>query len=221
MRIDEKIYKKALKKAEPELKKVLKKGLMGLEKIIRDTLFDNIKKSEGDLIEKSLKELGGERLWKEKKPRVDIAIEENGYYHAVELKVVKLPNTKHTSPFQRFWDIGQLSSDYWSLKYAKKIKSAELGVLLVGEIPQIIKNETHLLRIFHDSMFIDYFVSLQKGCLSQEGIKKEKIKEQRIKQIKMIKEMGFDKPFERKQKNWKIIKYNDFAYISIPVIQKP
>lgn len=216
MKIDKKIYENSLLQSIPALSKKYDKGLRGLESIIQENLCKSLKKSFVIEEQKSLTDLGGKNLWENiRTPQIDIFITKHS--HALELKVVRMPNKKHAAINQRLYDIGQISSDYWRLKYAEKIKSAELGILLCGPLVWDFDGPKHVLREFHNRMFLDYMVSNMWGELKTELTPSSNKYKQRKCQVEAIKEMGFSKPFYDLPENWMIFTNDRFAYVSIPV----
>ncbi|MBF0412595.1 MAG: hypothetical protein HQK70_07785 [Desulfamplus sp.] len=119
MEIEEQYYKNALENSINELEAIYNKGKMrGLEAIIHKNIcssFGNKYKCEK---QKSLVGLEGNNIWENAGiTKVDIAIKiDKSNFHAIELKVVRMPNKKHASTNQCLYDIGQISSDYWRLK---------------------------------------------------------------------------------------------------------
>ena len=67
--------------------------------------------------------------------------------------MVRLPRLNATAS-NSLYDIGQLSSDYWRLKYAKKLSGGELVVLLYGSLIDELRRPISILREFHNRMYI-------------------------------------------------------------------
>lgn len=220
MQIEKKYYKEALKNSINELEAICNKGEMrGLEAIIHKNLCSSFENEYECEKEKSLKYLGGNNIWKNDRiAKVDIAIKiDQSNFHAIELKVVRMPNKKHASTNQCLYEIGQISSDYWRLKNAIKVKSGELGILLCGPLVKDLKTPIPILREFHNRMFLDYITSSTWGELKNELLSSSPMCKQRKYQIECIEEMGFTKPFIEKPTDWMIIAKDAYAYVSIPV----
>ncbi|HBU06766.1 MAG TPA: hypothetical protein DEB09_01655 [Candidatus Magasanikbacteria bacterium] len=216
--MNKKIYTEALSLSIRKLSKIIKSGhLRGLESIIQENLCTTLNKYNYNVVrEKPLSELGGKNLWDNSgNPRIDIVLDNN---HAIELKVIRLPNKDHTSPNQRLYDIGQISSDYWRLKQAKAVTKAELGILLCGPLVMDLQTPTSIVREFHNRMFLDFTISKKYGELHKE-LKEpsSSMYEQRKLQLIAIKEMGFDKPFIKLPNEWFVVVKEGFAYVSIPI----
>jgi hypothetical protein len=174
----------------------------GMEAIIRDSVKDAL---PGAITEVPLRQIGAERLEQERRGRVDILSAD----HAIELKVIRMPRLKAT-PSNALYDVGQLSWDYWTLREAKKISSAELVILLYGELISALSRPKAVYREFHNRMFVDFTSSLLDGEL-----KKEQGKDNRVMQIDEIKAMGFDKPCDKV--NRPVVVHGAFALVSIEV----
>jgi hypothetical protein len=178
----------------------------GMEAIIRDSVKDAL---PGAITEVPLRQIGAERLEQERRGRVDILSAD----HAIELKVIRMPRLKAT-PGNALYDVGQLSWDYWTLREAKKISSAELIILLYGELISALSRPSPrpkaVYREFHNRMFVDFTSSLLDGEL-----KKEQGMSNRRKQIDAIKAMGFDKPCDKVSRP--VVVHGAFALVSIEV----
>lgn len=214
-------YTKALNNSVIELDKIYNGGQMrGLEDIIHKNLSCILTENGYAIFnEMKLAELGGKNFWQDDgQPRVDIVIENNGYY-GIELKVIRMPNKYHESNSQRLWDIGQISSDYWRIKNAKKIKSGELGILLCGPLVKDLESPLPIAREFHNRMFLDFMVSKTCGELTNKAMKKNGLLVQRKAQIEVIKKMGFDVPFCKLNPGWSVSVAKGYAYISIPILK--
>jgi hypothetical protein len=215
------IYRDAVRGASSRLKKILSRGsLRGLEAIIQELLVVQLSKNGFSISEQALLEAyGGRNLWQnDGRPRIDVVIEGNSP-HAIELKVVHLPDYKHSSANQRLWSIGQISADYWRIKAARKIASGELGILVVGDIIGIAGTPGRVLREFHNAMYLDYAASSSWGELRDQLKPSSELYKQRRIQVKALKEMGLTLPFQGQQKNWLSIVCGDYAYVRIPIIK--
>jgi hypothetical protein len=212
-------YTKALNNSVDELDRIYNRDQMrGLEDIIHKNLSHILTENGYAIInEMKLTELGGKNFWQDDgQPRVDIVIENNGYY-GIELKVIRMPSKYHESNSQRLWDIGQISSDYWRIKNAKKIKSGELGILLCGPLVKDLESPLYIAREFHNRMFLDFMISKAWGELTNKTMKKNGMLVQRKAQIEVMKEMGFDVPFCKLNPEWSVSVVKGYAYISIPI----
>ena len=196
--MDNSSLKNALENCTDELSK---SRVSGMERIIRDSVKREL---PGAITEVPLTQIGAKRLWPGTRGRVDILSDT----HAVELKVIRMPRLKAT-PSNALYDIGQLSADYWTLRNAQSIASAELIVLLYGELISALSSPGAVYREFHNRMFVDFTTSMATGEL-----KKEK-NDQRREQIKEIRTMGFDKPCDKIGRP--VVVHGEFALVAIKV----
>ena len=199
------VYKRALSNSKNALRNLNSPN--GFEAEIQKHLAAAI----GDLArtEVPLSEIGACQVWGDNNGRLDILHSDYG----IELKVVRIPRIGAV-PSKALYDIGQLSSDYWRIKNAHKLKGGELCILLYGclvsELSEL-SNDTAILREFHNRLFVDFSTSLQYGELKHQSKS-----EQRKKQIAVIKEMGFHAPYNEKMGK-KIVVDEEFALIIVPV----
>lgn len=205
-------YLTAIKNAGKEIERILRSGsLRGVEEIIRDKFFDALQvPEERKQKEVPLELVNSAQLWGGSHGRIDIIVER----HGIELKVVRLPRQK-SGASQSLYDLGQLSSDYARLDRAKKLKSGELLILLYGPLVKDISGNVTLIREFHNRLFVDFCTSLKFGEL-----KKPYDKKWRKEQIKYIKKMHLDQPFNSKSTSMKIYRTesdSSLALVSIPI----
>ena len=222
MNLPASLYSLALHNVASRLGKIYSQGrLRGLEATIQEGLCRELDRAGISLEQQvSLHDLGGKNLWEYSGvPRVDIVVGETEK-HAIELKVIELPNFAHAAPLQRLWHIGQLSSDYWRIKKATSIGTGELGVLALGSMVAAARTPDRTLRQFHDAMYLDYTVSLLYGELKNELRPSSPMYAQRRDQQKAIREMGLDIPFVEKQAKWMVAAFREFAYIKIPIVKQ-
>ena len=219
MNLPTSLYRSAARKAYRKIGKLLAEHtLRGLEAIMQDSLCSELVDYGYRFSEQALLEAyGGRNLWENSgRPRVDILID-TGKLHAIELKVIQLPEYKHSSPKQRLWNLGQITSDYWRIKSAKNINTGELGILVVGELVGVAKTPKRVLAEFHNAMYLDFVVSSSWGELRDELDPKSGLYRQRKMQFRALKEMGFSQPFSITPEYWLSIVTEDQAYIRIPI----
>lgn len=196
-------YEEALSKTKNDIRKM--NSPKGFESVIQKHLVDAI--GTFAKTEVSLKRIGACQACGSENGRLDIRLGDYG----IELKVVRIPRFGAVAS-NALYDIGQLSSDYWRIKNAQKLRGGELCILLYGCLIAELSNPTAILREFHNRMFIDFSTSMHFG----ELLKEQKTSDQRQKQIDAIKEMGFHAPYNEKMGK-KIVVDEEFALIVIPV----
>jgi len=196
------VYEEALSNTKKELRNLNSPN--GFEAVIQKHLaaaLGNLAKREVPL-----SKIGACQAWGDKKGRLDILYSDYG----IELKVIQIPRIGAV-PSNALYDVGQLSSDYWRIQNANKLKGGELCILLYGPLVSELRKPPAILREFHNRMFVDFSTSLQYGELNHQSKS-----EQRKKQIDAIKEIGFHRPYNKKAGK-KIVVDDEYALIVIPV----
>ncbi|MDK9718533.1 MAG: hypothetical protein OEL57_11605 [Trichlorobacter sp.] len=200
--IDLPVYKNALSK----ISKTFQGEFIGLEALLHSCLSNELPKDKVKH-EVKLADIGACQICGDDDGRLDILYNNYG----IELKVVKFPRPNAVIS-KALYDIGQLSSDYWRIKHAKKLEGGELCILLAGCLVAELANPTAILREFHNRMFVDYMTSKSFGELKTQHTKK------RENQIRAIEDMGFHEPYNFK-KGKKIVFDKDLALVIIPVVK--
>lgn len=198
--IQSKRMREALTNAIGGLRKSKARGMEGIiQKEIERVL-------PGFKHEHSLEKIGATRVDNGTRGRLDVLW--GG--HAIEIKVVRMPRLG-ANPNRALYDIGQISADHWRLSNARKITSAEIIVLLYGPLVEDLRAPIAVYREFHNRMFVDYQNSMEYGEL-----KREKGEMGRRRQLKSIREMGFDRPCGTKKASAAVV-VGEFALVSIMV----
>ena len=188
-------YKSALQICESDLiKRSRERKYKGMEKVYHTALaqvLENNRRFSRITSEVRLEDIAGRVVDGRSRGRVDLVIEsKNSNFHAIELKVAQLPRERHMSPKSALYDIGQITRDFLRLEGAKKLTSFDCVIVLHGVLLSVYNTRKALLREFHNRMFVDFKTSEKDGEL-----RFEKTDPLRMKQKRLIKQLGLDQPF--------------------------
>lgn len=124
---------------------------------------------------------------------VDCVLSFDGHLIGFEHKVARMPRHQ---PYGGLYDLGQITIDHHRLEMSRKLTGGYCTIVLHGPLVRDANSTLEVFRHFHNTMFIEYAVSLKWKELAAHR-RGEMEHDPRGWQLRNIKRLGFDQPFWR------------------------